>query len=129
MGLLARTLGRTLMQGLQTSAGRSIHTTAAVNSDPGVHGGNRTTCTLIPGMVLALNWFMLYKRFSRRNDREAMRGGGISSRVVLGKSDPLSILATPDYSVAGELQTLNMKLRNELDLYANVVHVRSFTWC
>ncbi|GBO99738.1 Probable isocitrate dehydrogenase subunit beta, mitochondrial, partial [Eumeta japonica] len=37
----------------------------------------------------------------------------------------LSILATPDYSVAGELQTLNMKLRNELDLYANVVHVRS----
>lgn len=35
------------------------------------------------------------------------------------------ILATPDYSVCGELQTLNMKLRNELDLYANVVHVRS----
>lgn len=34
-------------------------------------------------------------------------------------------MATPDYSVAGELQTLNMKLRNELDLYANVVHVRS----
>lgn len=35
------------------------------------------------------------------------------------------ILATPDFSRTGELQTLNMKLRNELDLYANVVHVIS----
>lgn len=34
-------------------------------------------------------------------------------------------MATPDFSRTGELQTLNMKLRNELDLYANVVHVRS----
>lgn len=35
------------------------------------------------------------------------------------------ILATPDGSSVRELQTLNMKLRNELDLYANVVHVRT----
>ena len=35
------------------------------------------------------------------------------------------ILATPDFSRTGELQTMNMKLRNELDLYANVVHVVS----
>lgn len=35
------------------------------------------------------------------------------------------ILATPDFSHTGELQTLNMKLRTELDLFANVVHVRS----
>jgi isocitrate dehydrogenase (NAD+) len=35
------------------------------------------------------------------------------------------ILATPDYSRTGELQTLNMKLRRELDLFANIVHVRS----
>lgn len=35
------------------------------------------------------------------------------------------ILATPDVSFTGELQTLNMKLRNNLDLFANVVHVRS----
>lgn len=35
------------------------------------------------------------------------------------------ILATPDYSRTGELQTLNMKLRNELDLYANVVNIAS----
>lgn len=36
------------------------------------------------------------------------------------------ILSTPDYSHTGELQTLNMKLREALDLYANVVHVKSF---
>lgn len=34
-------------------------------------------------------------------------------------------LATPDYSHTGELQTLNMKLRRTLDLYANVVHVKT----
>jgi isocitrate dehydrogenase (NAD+) len=33
------------------------------------------------------------------------------------------IIDTPDFSRTGELQTLNMKLRHELDLYANVVHV------
>lgn len=35
------------------------------------------------------------------------------------------MLTTPDYSRTGELQTLNMKLRKALDLYANVVHVKS----
>ena len=35
------------------------------------------------------------------------------------------VLTTPDYSRTGELQTLNMKLRRALDLYANVVHVKS----
>ncbi|XP_071544045.1 isocitrate dehydrogenase [NAD] subunit beta, mitochondrial-like [Panulirus ornatus] len=35
------------------------------------------------------------------------------------------ILATPDHSSDGELKTLYMKLRDELDLFANVVHVKS----
>lgn len=35
------------------------------------------------------------------------------------------ILATPDHSHTGELESLNMKLRRTLDLYANVVHVKS----
>ena len=34
-------------------------------------------------------------------------------------------LATPDFSHTGDLQSLNMKLRRKLDLYANVVHVKS----
>lgn len=32
---------------------------------------------------------------------------------------------TPDYSRTGELQSLNMKLKRNLDLYANVVHIKS----
>ncbi|KAK2706245.1 isocitrate dehydrogenase [NAD] subunit beta, mitochondrial-like [Artemia franciscana] len=35
------------------------------------------------------------------------------------------ILASPDYSRTGEAQTINMKLRRQLDLFANVVHIRS----
>ena len=35
------------------------------------------------------------------------------------------ILSTPFSSSAGELQSLNMKIRRELDLFANVVHVKS----
>lgn len=35
------------------------------------------------------------------------------------------ILASQDFSTSDEAKTLNMKLREELDLYANVVHVRS----
>ncbi|XP_018015956.1 isocitrate dehydrogenase [NAD] subunit beta, mitochondrial isoform X1 [Hyalella azteca] len=35
------------------------------------------------------------------------------------------ILASPEYNADGEAKTLNMKLRDELDLYANVVHVKS----
>ncbi|KAJ3643705.1 hypothetical protein Zmor_026401 [Zophobas morio] len=35
------------------------------------------------------------------------------------------ITAYPDYSRTGELQNLNMKLRQTLDFYANVVHVQS----
>jgi len=35
------------------------------------------------------------------------------------------ILASPDYNADGEAKTLNMKLREGLDLYANVVHVKS----
>lgn len=35
-------------------------------------------------------------------------------------------MASPDYSHTGtELETLNIKLRKALDLYANVVHVKS----
>ncbi|KAI8130987.1 mitochondrial, Isocitrate dehydrogenase [NAD] subunit beta [Lucilia cuprina] len=140
MAMLAKTFGRTLMQGLQTSAARSIHTTAAVNSDPGVHGGNRTTCTLIPGdgvgpeLVYALqevfkgadvpvdfeSYFL-----SEVNPVLSAKLEDVVASIQKNKVCIKGILATPDYSVAGELQTLNMKLRNELDLYANVVHVRS----
>jgi len=36
------------------------------------------------------------------------------------------ILTTPSFSASGEADTLNIRMRNELDLYANVVRARSF---
>lgn len=35
------------------------------------------------------------------------------------------ILSSPALSVSGDLETLNMKIRKQLDLFANVVHIRS----
>lgn len=35
------------------------------------------------------------------------------------------ILSTPFSSSSGELQSLNMKIRRELDLFANVVHIKT----
>lgn len=35
------------------------------------------------------------------------------------------ILSTPFRSTSGELESLNMKIRKQLDLFANVVHIKS----
>lgn len=35
------------------------------------------------------------------------------------------ILTTPSFSASGERDTLNIRMRNTLDLYANVVQVKS----
>lgn len=140
MAMLARTIGRTLAQ---ASAVRSINTTSVAHidkSDPGTHGGNRTTCTLIPGdgvgpeLVYALQ--EVFKAANVPVDFEAYFLSEVNPVLSAKLEDVVNsiqknkvcikgILATPDYSVVGDLQTLNMKLRNALDLYANVVHVRS----
>ncbi|XP_037952444.1 isocitrate dehydrogenase [NAD] subunit beta, mitochondrial [Teleopsis dalmanni] len=135
MAMLARTLGRTLTKSV---AVRSFQTTASLKNQD--HEGNRITCTLIPGdgvgpeLVYALQ--EVFKAASVPVDFEAYFLSEVNPVLSAKLEDVVAsiqknkvcikgILATPDYSVAGELQTLNMKLRNELDLYANVVHVRS----
>lgn len=100
----------------------------------------RTKCTIIPGDGVGPE--LMY------TVQEVFKAAGVPvdfevfffSEVYQGMSAPLSevansiakngiclkgALATPDYSHTGELQTLNMKLRRTLDLYANVVHVKS----
>jgi isocitrate dehydrogenase (NAD+) len=141
MAMFSRVLGRTFMQ---AAAARGIKTSAICSvdgcTDPGTHGGNRTTCTLIPGdgvgpeLVYALQ--EVFKAANVPVDFESYFLSEVNP-VLSAKLEEVvqsiqknkvcikGILATPDYSVAGELQTLNMKLRTELDLYANVVHVRS----
>ncbi|XP_073969970.1 probable isocitrate dehydrogenase [NAD] subunit beta, mitochondrial [Rhodnius prolixus] len=100
----------------------------------------RTKCTVIPGDGVGPE--LMY------TVQEVFKAAGVPvdfevfffSEVYQGMSAPLAdvansiakngiclkgTLATPDYSHTGELQTLNMKLRRTLDLYANVVHVKS----
>lgn len=132
MSMLTRNVVRTMLQ----ASSRNIHSTAAVNAKP----EGRTTCTLIPGdgvgPELIYSVQEVFKAISVPVDFEPF----FLSEVNPSLSSPLEdvvasikknkiclkgILATPDFSRTGELQTLNMKLRNELDLYANVVHVVS----
>merc|ERR1712142_479184 len=124
--------------------GRNIHFTAPALSAaparaPVSKPQGRTTATLIPGdgvgpelCAVVQDVFKAagvpvdfnehyFTELSPRSDSvedvtESIRSNGICLK---------GILASPDYSAEGELKTLNMKLRDELDLYANVVHVTS----
>lgn len=63
--------------------------------------------------------------FSEINPVLSSKLEDVTASIQKNKICLKGILATPDYSRTGELQTLNMKLRTNLDLFANVVHVRS----
>jgi len=100
----------------------------------------RTSCTLIPGdgvgPELLYSVQEVFKAAGAPVDFEPL----FLSEVQQLMSVPLEqvvesitrngiclkgALATPDFSHTGELQSLNMKLRRTLDLYANVVHVKT----
>nr|CAD7203261.1 unnamed protein product [Timema douglasi] len=100
----------------------------------------RTTCTLIPGdgvgPELVYSVQEVFKAagipvdfepffFSEVNPTLSAPLEDVAGSIARNGICLKGILSTPDYSHTGELQTLNMKLRNELDLYANVVHVKS----
>lgn len=100
----------------------------------------RTTCTLIPGdgvgPELVYSVTEVFKAagipvdfetyfFSEVNPTLSAPLEKVSESISRNRVCLKGILASPDYSHTGELQTLNMKLRNALDLYANVVHVKS----
>lgn len=134
MSLLTRNFVRCLIQ----ASSRNIHSTAALASPTKPEG--RTTCTLIPGDGVGPELIYSVQEVFKAADVPVDFEPFFLSEVNPALSAPLEdvvgsikknriclkgILATPDYSHTGELQTLNMKLRNELDLYANVVHVVS----
>ncbi|KAK4292217.1 hypothetical protein Pmani_034993 [Petrolisthes manimaculis] len=122
---------------------RSLHGIAPLTSavqSPVTKPEGRTTATLIPGdgvgpelCQVVMDVFKsagvpmdfeerhLTELYARRSDSLEEVVASIKRNGVCLKG----ILATPDHSSDGELKTLNMKLRDELDLYANVVHVKS----
>lgn len=120
----------------KASSSRGIHSTAPLASKP----EGRIACTLIPGDGVGPELVHSVQEVFSAADVPVDFEPFFLSEVNPTLSAPLEkvvasinknkiclkgILASPDYSHTGELQTLNMKLRNELDLYANVVHVVS----
>ncbi|KAK8393383.1 hypothetical protein O3P69_013402 [Scylla paramamosain] len=122
---------------------RNVHSAAPLSSAMGVpvsRPEGRTTATLIPGdgvgpelcqvvldvfksagVPLDFKEYHLTELYAPRSDSledvvESIKENGLCLK---------GILATPDHSSDGDLKTLNMKLRDELDLYANVVHIKS----
>lgn len=103
---------------------------------------SRTKCTLIPGdgvgPELMYSLEQVFKaancpvdfeiiHFSEVNPTMSVTLNDVTTSIRKNKICVKGVLETPDFSRTGELQTLNMKLRKELDLFANVVHVRSLT--
>ncbi|KAH8383799.1 hypothetical protein KR009_010589 [Drosophila setifemur] len=140
MSMLARTVGRTLMQVSARWDSESPSSYINTRNDHSHAAANRTSCTLIPGDGVGPELvYSLQEVFKAANvpvDFECYFLSEINPVLSAKLEDVVAsiqknkvcikgILATPDYSNVGDLQTLNMKLRNDLDLYANVVHVRS----
>lgn len=145
MSLILKNLNRIVNQGSQALAVRSLHgtttnTAQAAAAAPVERPETRTRCTLIPGdgvgPELVYSVQEVFKAagipvdfesyfFSEVNPTLSANLEDVASSISRNRVCLKGILATPDYSHTGELQTLNMKLRNTLDLYANVVHVKS----
>ncbi|XP_028031820.1 isocitrate dehydrogenase [NAD] subunit beta, mitochondrial isoform X1 [Bombyx mandarina] len=150
MSFLSRNIFRAVMQGSQ-HVGKGVHTSSVTTEknvcyapfgalQPRATKEGRIKCTLIPGdgvgpeLVYAVQ--EVFKAasipvdfesffFSEVNPTLSAPLEDVVNSIAVNKICIKGILATPDFSHTGELQTLNMKLRNALDLYANVVHVKS----
>lgn len=141
MSFISRNVCRTFWQALQNNSTRSISTSGAHNCKQEIpRPESRVTCTLIPGdgvgPELVYSVQEVFKAasipidfecyfFSEVNPTLSAPLDDVANSITKNRVCLKGILATPDYSHTGELQTLNMKLRNHLDLYANVVHVKS----
>ncbi|CAB0031597.1 unnamed protein product [Trichogramma brassicae] len=140
MALLARNICRVFNQAPLKSSARSIHVGATRFAETDVEPDQKLKCTLIPGdgvgpelvvsvqnVFKAANVPVEFEPYflSEVNPTLSAPLEQVSNSIARNKVCLKGILATPDHSHTGELQTLNMKLRKELDLYSNVVHVKS----
>uniref|UniRef100_A0A1B6D7T9 Isocitrate dehydrogenase [NAD] subunit, mitochondrial n=1 Tax=Clastoptera arizonana TaxID=38151 RepID=A0A1B6D7T9_9HEMI len=147
MGLFQRSFSLLVTKGTHKAVNsnlpsRSISSSAICYStqQPISRPEGRTKCTLIPGdgvgpelvysvqeVFKAANIPVDFEMFflSEVNRPLSAPLEDVANSIMRNGICLKGILATPDYSHTGELQTLNMKLRNALDLYANVVHVKT----
>ncbi|KAG8035368.1 hypothetical protein G9C98_006814 [Cotesia typhae] len=116
MALLMRNVCKVLSKTTQNGAVRSFSASKVHHQESLVEQEGKTKCTLIPGDGVGPELVLSVQQvFKAANVPVEFEPYFLSE----------GILATPDHSHTGELQTLNMKLRNKLDLYSNVVHVKS----
>ncbi|XP_046608858.1 isocitrate dehydrogenase [NAD] subunit beta, mitochondrial [Neodiprion virginianus] len=141
MALLARKVCKVLAQAAPKGpVARTFHLGVVYQQDVGVQKESKTKCTLIPGdgvgpelvysvqeVFKAANVPIEFETFflSEVNPTLSAPLERVSGSIAKNRVCLKGILATPDHSHTGELQTLNMKLRRSLDLYSNVVHVKS----
>ncbi|GLH10004.1 Probable isocitrate dehydrogenase [NAD] subunit alpha, mitochondrial [Gryllus bimaculatus] len=140
-GSTVRLLSR-VVQPVPAVCNRCMHQSSSNNAiqAPVSKPEGRTSCTLIPGdgvgPELVYSVQEVFKAagvpvdfepffFSEVNPTLSAPLDDVANSIAKNGICLKGILATPDYSHTGELQTLNMKLRRALDLYANVVHVKS----
>jgi len=119
---------------------RGVHLSSSDSSLATTRTEGRTKCTLVPGdgvgpelvysvqevfkaAGVPVDWDMFF--LSEVNRPLSAPLDDVANSIQRNGICLKGILATPDYSHTGELETLNMKLRKALDLYANVVHVKS----
>ncbi|XP_074107921.1 isocitrate dehydrogenase [NAD] subunit beta, mitochondrial [Cotesia typhae] len=140
MALLMRNVCKVLSKTTQNGAVRSFSASKVHHQESLVEQEGKTKCTLIPGdgvgPELVLSVQQVFKAanvpvefepyfLSEVNPTLSAPLEQVSNSIARNRVCLKGILATPDHSHTGELQTLNMKLRNKLDLYSNVVHVKS----
>ncbi|KAH0558179.1 isocitrate dehydrogenase [NAD] subunit beta, mitochondrial [Cotesia glomerata] len=140
MALLMRNVCKVLSKTAQNGAVRSFSASKVHHQESLVEQEGKTKCTLIPGdgvgPELVLSVQQVFKAanvpvefepyfLSEVNPTLSAPLEQVSNSIARNRVCLKGILATPDHSHTGELQTLNMKLRNKLDLYSNVVHVKS----
>ncbi|XP_074595378.1 isocitrate dehydrogenase [NAD] subunit beta, mitochondrial [Brevipalpus obovatus] len=116
---------------------RSIHSAVVNNKE---FRENHVKCTLIPGDGVGPELCHSVKEVLAAMSTPVVFDEMFLSEINPGMSVPIEkaidsiqnnrvalkgILSTPFSSSSGELQSLNMKIRKKLDLFANVVHVKS----
>ncbi|KAI1294949.1 putative isocitrate dehydrogenase [NAD] subunit beta, mitochondrial [Halotydeus destructor] len=141
--IMTRTLFDLVRLSVKNNVVRSISTSSAnewPSREYSNQGGAMIKCTLIPGdgvgpelcystreALSAMNVPIVFEELFLSEIHASM---SVSVETVVdsirrNKLALKGILASPFSSTTGELQTVNMSMRKQLDTFANVVHIRS----
>nr|CAI5851765.1 unnamed protein product [Callosobruchus analis] len=141
MHLMPRNIRKLSLQDIFLSS-KSLHRTTNLTSGSSIkeRPDQRIACTLIPGdgvgPELSQSVQEVFKScgipvdfhvyfLSEVNPKASTPLGVVVDSIQKNRVCLKGVLASPIDSCTGDLQNLDMKLRKALDLYANVVHVKS----